>query len=213
MFYKEIICLANSRRLQGRCVVGRDINTNEWIRPVSSTETLTIDQIKFKDRNIPRLLDIIRIPCKQRVPIFCQPENILIEKDVCEKLGRYDKEIEDLCDHPKSLWWNDKPAQDRIEEEFLRKNKVSQSLFFIKPDSIIIRRSSRLEHGIKTRAVFSYNGVEYNLGVTDPDIENEYKEKPCGDYKLNTKQIYLCINLGGSFKGYCYKLAAGIIRI
>lgn len=212
MFYKEIICLANSRRLQGRCVAGRDIKTNEWVRPVSSGETLTINQIKFKDGSIPKLLDVIRFPCKEQAPLFCQPENILIEKGIWEKLGRYDKKIENLCDYPKSLWWNDKPGQDRIEEEFLRKNKIDQSLFFIKLASVIIRRRSRAEYGIKTRAVFSYNGVEYDLGVTDPDIENEYKEKPCGDYRLNTRQIYLCISLGGPFKGYCYKLAAGVIR-
>lgn len=213
MFYKEIICLANSRRSGGRCVAGRDAKTNEWIRPVSSGETLTIDQIKLKDGNIPELLDVIKIPCKERSPSFCQPENILIEKGIWEKLGRYSKKIENLCDNPKSLWCNDKPAQDRIEEEFLRKNKVDQSLFFIRPDLIIIRKCSRSEYGIKTRAIFSYNGIEYNLGLTDLDIENEYKEKPCGDYRLNKKQIYLCISLGGPFKGYCYKLAAGIIRI
>lgn len=205
--------MANSRRLQGRCVAGRDIKTNEWIRPVSSAETLTIDQIKLKDRSIPGLLDIIKIPCKERVPIFCQPENILIEKGVWEKLGIYDKKIDNLCDYPKTLWWNDKPAQDRIDEEFLKKNKVGQSLSFIKPDSICIRRCLRLDHGIKTRAVFFYNGVEYDLGLTDLDIENEYKEKSCGDYRLNKKQIYLCISLGGSFRGYCYKLVAGVIRI
>jgi len=213
MFYKEIICLANSRRSGGRCVAGRDTKTNEWIRPVSSGETLTLEQIKFKDGSIPRLLDIIRILCKQETPIFCQPENILIEKGVWENLGRYDKKIENLCDHPKSLWWNDKPAQDKIEEGFLRKNKVDQSLFFIRLDSIIIRKCSSLEYGIKTRAIFSYNGIKHDLGLTDLDIENEYKEKTCGDYRLNTKQIYLCISLGGPFKEHCYKLVAGVIRI
>ncbi|MEW6171037.1 MAG: hypothetical protein AB1472_05730 [Candidatus Omnitrophota bacterium] len=213
MFYKEIVCLANSRRLQGRCVAGRDIKTNEWIRPVSSGETLTIDQIRLKDRSIPDLLDIIRIPCKERAPIFCQPENILIEAGTWEKLGRYDKKIENLCDHPKLLWWNDKPSQDRVDEEFLKKNKVDQSLFFIRPDSIIIRRHLRAEYGIKTRAVFSYNSVEYDFGVTDIDIEDEYKEKACGDYKLNTRQIYLCISLAGAFKGNCYKLVAGVVRV
>ncbi|MGH7707024.1 MAG: dual OB domain-containing protein, partial [Vulcanimicrobiaceae bacterium] len=35
---KRIVCLANSRKLQGRCVAGRELQKNgpgAWIRPVS----------------------------------------------------------------------------------------------------------------------------------------------------------------------------------
>jgi len=38
---KRIVCLANSRKLQGRCIAGREIvqgKPGAWIRPVSARE-------------------------------------------------------------------------------------------------------------------------------------------------------------------------------
>ncbi|MFP5272720.1 dual OB domain-containing protein [Coleofasciculus sp.] len=31
---KKIICLANSRKLDERCIAGIDLNTGKWVRPV-----------------------------------------------------------------------------------------------------------------------------------------------------------------------------------
>ncbi|MBC6418050.1 MAG: hypothetical protein GDA44_04290, partial [Prochloron sp. SP5CPC1] len=63
---KQIICLANSRKLGESCIAGIDVDTGKWIRPVR-------DKLYPQDGRIPRsvrlvegrepeLLDILEIP-------------------------------------------------------------------------------------------------------------------------------------------------------
>lgn len=56
MFYKDIICLANSRKLNGRCVAGKDVTGNTWVRPLSplsKTGELTLRDITYDDWTEP----------------------------------------------------------------------------------------------------------------------------------------------------------------
>ena len=34
----KIVCLANSRKISGRCIAGKIMDSGKWIRPVSSRE-------------------------------------------------------------------------------------------------------------------------------------------------------------------------------
>ena len=118
---------------------------------------------------------------------------------------------------------NETYFNDKISVEYLKNNKITSSLLLIKPTTLEIRRQDVMVEGMygsyekkKIRAVFTYNGVEYNLGVTDPIIEQEYKSKDEGIYKLSFNKIYLCISLAEPFPplyNYCYKLVATIIGI
>lgn len=46
----RMICLANSRKIGGRCVAGIDVNTGEWVRPVRDNGgALTLDDISYED--------------------------------------------------------------------------------------------------------------------------------------------------------------------
>ena len=75
----KIICLANSRKRSGRCIAGKIIDSNKWIRPVSSRESEEIseEERRYKDGQMPKLLDIISIPVKFRKPTLHQKENYL----------------------------------------------------------------------------------------------------------------------------------------
>ena len=56
MFYKDIICLANSRKLNGRCVAGKDVTGNTWVRPLSplsKTGELMLRDITYDDWTEP----------------------------------------------------------------------------------------------------------------------------------------------------------------
>lgn len=221
MFYKDIICLANSRKMSGRCVAGKDVNTKEWIRPVSSNECeeLSLSQIRPKGKRALNLLDIVRILCKTKKPSRHQPENILIDDGSWEKIGEFDpKQLDSICDHPKSIW----PLgeyDDKIPVEYFDKNKLDSSLLLIKPSTLFLRRDNYIDKNgatkRKIRAVFSYNGKQYNLGVTDPIIKSQYEGKPEGDYRIPGNKIYLCISLGEPFAtrdNCCYKLVAALIQ-
>jgi putative nucleic acid modification protein with dual OB domain len=90
-----IICLANSRKLSGRCVAGKMVSTNkfgEWIRPVSSRPE---KELSAFDRHYegtaqlePALLDIIEIDFLGKDPHPYQPENHLIDDKVYWGLAR-----------------------------------------------------------------------------------------------------------------------------
>src|SRR6266851_492506 len=63
--------------------------------------------------------------------------------------------------------------------------------------------------GRKVRGEFSLNGVRYRLAVTDPIVESKYLAGNDGTYDVGN--AILCISLGEPYKGYAYKLIAGVI--
>lgn len=209
IFYKEIICLANSYKLEHRCIAGKDIKDHKWIRPVSTIGTgeLTIPQISFSDGKMPQLLDIVKIPFDVSKPLSYQPENILISSGKWEKTGEFPKnKLSGLCDKPENIWFNEKDYNDRIQVEYFEKNKTESSLLLIQPSSLKILQDK------KARAVFEYNSVKYDLAITDPVIKGEFNKKDKGEYNINVCDVYLCVSLGEPFHGFCYKLVAGIVR-
>ncbi len=83
-FGKRIICLANSRKLAGRCVAGKEIDKpHRWIRPVSSkiTGALSEGDISFSPPHVLRPLDIVQISMLEAKPQSYQSENYIIDQD------------------------------------------------------------------------------------------------------------------------------------
>jgi len=47
----EIVCLANSRKISGRCIAGKKISENKWMRPVSNRESEEISEEERRYEN------------------------------------------------------------------------------------------------------------------------------------------------------------------
>ncbi len=82
-YSKTIICLANSRKMTGRCVAGKEIAGGKiggWIRPVSVRPAgeLSEEDRRFQNGQDPKLLDVIRIPMIEHRPYGFQKENQLL---------------------------------------------------------------------------------------------------------------------------------------
>lgn len=62
----------------------------------------------------------------------------------------------------------------------------------------------------KTRLVFSYNGNTYDLPITDPAFLHHYQTNP--NFLNNQDQIYASLSIAVEWKGWYYKLIAGILN-
>lgn len=217
----EIICLANSRKISGRCIAGKIISSNKWMRPVSSRENEEIseEERRYENGQMPKLLDIIKIPVKEQKTNLHQYENYLInDQYYWEKTGEYTQELDALLDSPNDLWGigcsSYQGTNDRMPENIC--NKYSESLYFIKPQTlkIIIRVEGREFDNPKrkVRAEFTYNSTKYFFPVTDPVIESKYLSGDDGSFTLSVENVYLCVSVGLPYiDGYCYKFLVSLI--
>jgi hypothetical protein len=220
---KRLVILANSRKLQARCVAGREWREEgpgDWIRPVSDREHQEVSQRErmYENGSDPQILDIIDVPLLGRRADSPQTENWLLNpRWYWNKVGQLDeKRLSVLADQsPQPLWINDYSTyhglNDRIPEE--RISEISGSLRLISTEDVRLRvfRPGQMFGDAKRRiqARFSYGDDDYHLRVTDPLIETAYFAREDGEYPLG--RAYLTISLGELWQGYYYKLVAAII--
>ena len=220
-FWREIVCLANSRKWSGRCVVGKDLANDrlgQWIRPVSRRDygQLSLADMCFEKGGVPQLLDILAVPLLRHVPQFHQTENYLVDDQrQWRRVGRMEpSSLASLCDPVTSLWPNGHHSSngrnDRAPEHIV-KGQVGDSLVLIKPDRLSILVAQKTKR--KVRAEFGFRGEDYRLKVTHPEIENEYRDRRNGLYPVEKEDVYLCVGLGEPHRQYCYKLVAAVIGL
>ena len=224
---RRIVCLANSRKHNDRCVAGKIYESGrvlEWIRPISSRqgEELSEAERQYQNGVEPQLLDIFEFSILEPKPSGHQSENFLISGPKSfSKIGTLNAtDLLNSLDKPVNLWImghqsktygkNDLVPPDRI-------NEVKNSLYLINPHTFIVQIVSRFSR--QTRGKFTYLGAEYNLKITDPVFELNYRSKPDGEYKI--QDALLTVSLAHDVHtvpkspqstGY-YKVIAGVIDI
>jgi hypothetical protein len=82
----------------------------------------------------------------------------------------------------------------------------------IKPDDVRFFMENRYNSDVqRLRVCFTYNGHEYNLPVTDPEI---CQRAAYGVNQLNnSSSYYLTLSLGVEHEGWHSKLVANVISI
>ncbi len=213
-YSKSLICLANSRKLSGSCVAGREVSKSGiggWIRPVSVREKGEISAIEqlFTNGKSPQLLDVVRIQLVEHRPIEYQTENHLIDAKahwVYERRASW-QELLAAVESPRgALWLNNHSSTNGVNDRVPLRDasELRRSLYLIHPDKVTLVAGPG---GV--RAHFDFAGHQYGLKVTDPVIERQYKAMAAGTYEI--ADAILCVSLGEPFKGYAYKLVAGVI--
>lgn len=221
---KRIVCLANSRRNQGRCVAGKELlpdgRPGAWLRPVSNREGEEVAERErqYADGSEPRLLEVIALPVLHPQPVGYQSENWRLDPaQRWAKAGAIGWDDLPQWTDPDAPLWSDGHSSaggqnDRVPVADVGRH--TDSLRLIKVDSMVVkvlerRRLSDLYPIL--RGVFRYNGDDYSLRITDAEVENGSIELPYGDYPVGER--YLTISLAAHpFEGYVYKLIAAIIR-
>jgi len=219
---KRLICLANSRKLSGRCIAGIEFVANSpsgWVRPVSSREheEVSEDERQYENGSDPRVLDLIDVPLLRRIPKAYQQENWLLDPEkYWVKVGQIQlADLTAMAEKTGPLWINGHSTyhgqNDSIPEQ--QAQTFRSSLQLIEVDDLALRvfapgsAFGDLKRRVQGR--FTFSSVQYALWVTDPAIERQYKAMEDGTY--NAGRCFLTISIGEVHKGVCYKLIAAVI--
>jgi hypothetical protein len=232
---KELVLLVNSIKNGQNCVAGREIirHANQiqlgpWIRPVTDHDNGAVctSEMLLENGGIPEFLDLLEIEVSENVNDPTQPENwrLCIEKK-WKKTGEIQlKSVFDhLIENPLNLWRGNCCKLDRIDTAGYMNNGFNSSICIIKPEFFVMEIFTTYNVFIgreqkRRRGKFSYNGVAYNLAITDPDIDKKYfrpfpgNDEGVKQIPLNTEKCLLCISLAPEFNGYHYKLIAKVIE-
>jgi hypothetical protein len=216
---KRLIMLANSRKTSGRCLAGKQVDSGEWIRPISArpSHEVSEEERQYEDGGDPQVMDVVDVPLIGPRPHGYQSENWLLDDGFYwERHGKLRAaDLESLVDQPGSLWRNGSSTQAGLNDRVPSADAagLTESLLLIEvPGGTLKVHAPGAAFGNSKRRVqlaFEYGGEPYALRVTDPMIEREYFAKRDGDYSLG--EAFLVISLGEPYGGYAYKLVATII--
>lgn len=220
---KRILCLANSRKLTGRCIAGRQLVGDRpagWIRPVSAREHEEVSERErgYENGEDPQVLDVIDVPVLEAKPGTFQSENWLLDPDYYwSKVARVEaSELAAYVDNRGPLWVNVSSTRAGLNDEIPvdQANELSSSLTLVHVPAV---RISVFSPGAafgnpkrRVQARFRLGRDDYWLWVTDPTYERRYQAQKDGDYELGP--CYLTVSLGEPFGGHVYKMVAAIIE-
>jgi hypothetical protein len=233
MTQKKIFVLANSIKKQQRCVAGIEIvkglggkeDWGEWIRPVTHHDegAIRLSECRLQDGAAPLPFDVIQIPLTARENNPTQPENWYIQPSgQWSKITVWSKnEAQKLIERPKSLWWEPgAKKQDRVTPQYLLSQKKHQSLYLVKPVNFQFFVEDYNWDGKdkkRVRAIFSYNGQNYNFSMTDPLARQKHfptfpNVQSGAVTPKGSEEILICVSLTPELSGQHYKIVATVIE-
>lgn len=220
---KRIACLANSRKLNGRCIAGVELVEGvlaRWIRPVSNREHQEVSEYErqYSDGSDPSVLDVIDVPVLRPVPGTYQRENWLLDPSYYwTRVGTVGwGDLEPFGEVHGPLWVNGRSTYHGLHDEVLetRAVQLTSSLALVHVGELQLRAfAPGTAFGNSKRRVqasFAHDGTKYRLWVTDPVYERKYLALPDGVHVLG--ECYLTVSLGEPFNQACHKLVAAIIE-
>ena len=220
---KRIVCLANSRKLNGRCVAGIELVDRRpvgWIRPISNREHQEVSEYErqYPDGSDPRVLDVIDVPLVGPAPGTYQRENWLLDpQPYWTKVATagWDR-LGPLTQPSGPLWVNGDRTFHGLNDKIAVAvaDALDSSLTLIRIDGLRLRTFAPSKgfgnNKRRVQALFEFDGVKYRLRVTDPVYERRYLAHPDGEHQLD--ECFLTVSLGEPFKDACYKLVAAIME-
>jgi hypothetical protein len=225
-YTKTVVCLANSKKLRGRCVAGKELRDGafgNWIRPVGICATGELYGERLYDGGVdPELLDVVEMQLIEPRPAEYQTENHLVDAQVrWKRIGKLaPQDLARVVEPPSGpLWINGDHTghgfNDQIRSEIA--NSLTTSLKLLQPEALrLIVQTEGADFGNPRRTVrgsFSFGGCDYTFSVTDPVFREEMFTYPDG-FAAELQKPILCISLSEKFatRNACYKLIAGVIR-
>jgi len=220
----DLICLANSYKLNYRCVAGLRVDGGGWVRPVSDKEhgELEYSQYRLPDHSEPHLLDVIRIGLSHPQPLPHQPENWIMDDSawsLVERSASADRAhvVANAVSRESLLFGN--AGRSMPYGQFLRR-PAQESLALVKPAGVRWRTefNTYLLRNMP-RVLFQLGDLPYDLPLTDPAHAGPLQRREVGDYRSSDLgmpedgTLLFTISLGEPLDGICYKLVAAVVVI
>lgn len=210
--FKEIVVLAKSSKHSEYCIAGIDINSGEWIRPVSNNiyneGSVPIADATYSNGQEVQVLDVVRIKVHKHSPTISQPENYTYDNSVkWEKIDSWklDRVLELRgYDSPYNVFYNSGKDVDEIE---LNGNN-SLLLLNVKNSCVFIKTFD--DGNSKVQFNFEYNGINYKyFKISDTKVKNNYLDKCDGSYMFR-KDLTVVFSLTDKYDrtGKYYKMVA-----
>jgi hypothetical protein len=229
--------------MNGYCIAGIDIDSGEWIRPVSlysygelGSREITVEGSGARSRRPMETLDVIRLRLGKQVRSAGQPENW--ELDLTSRsmphpiLGQGANDasvlaqIRDLAKQSSSSSLLLGTQGKDISHREIQKEPLSHSLCVIRPKGLTWVRTTNFKNKPRIEGWFDFGGrnVSYYLSLTDIAWEAKLLAMTVNDQSLDASEvpgvdpnleILLTISLGDLFeKTRChYKLIAGVLLL
>ena len=219
----EIICLANSRKRQGRCLAGLRTDGGGWVRLIGGGDggALSAAEYRLPDGSEPKLLDVLQIGCAGTKPECHQPENQRIDRT------RWQLSARPASLSVQTLLQTSQTKGPLLLGNFGDKRDYGQiilkpadaSLVLIAPDDLLWQIKTSQRGNRQTKAEFRLTRTPYCLSVTDPVWAQRLAHLPVGVYSREaagitaSDRVLFTISLSEPFEwnNHCYKLVAGVI--
>jgi hypothetical protein len=221
-YSKTILCFADSRKLTGRCIAGKELNHRQlggWVRPVSArpAEEISITDRRYQDGTMPAVMDLIEIPMSAPKPNGFQHENHLIDDQyywVKQGRGTWQDALKAVDRTAGPLWLDGDHSYNGMNDRITIASaaNLTSSLMLVKPTDLVLAVAMEGPDGKrkrKVRAKFHLGSTHYWLSVTDVAVEDVYLKGEDGEFPVD--EAILCVSLSEPFNGYTFKLAAAVI--
>jgi len=200
----QVLLVANSKKLGGRCLAGFRTDNWTWFRPVSSAKHGAISTKECEVvGGVLRPLDLIVCEVSESKPSPHQAENWLIKESSIRLISHMSlNDVEaNLTKASRQFPYFLSASNPSISPTFFAEKSESQSsLALIEVESAVIDETRHIK--------FNFKNMEWNLKLTD-----EHFLLPDGKTKIGP--AYLCISVGEYWKQMDahWKFVAGVIPI
>jgi len=207
---RNLIILANSRKMGNRCIVGIDAETEEWVRPCFGTGEEGIPrQVRQIDGAEPQLLDIVCIPLDNDGPHRdIQPENRTLLGGSWKRLSKATiEQLNKYCQKGGLILHNTDRKISITELRNIPKSKRN-SLCLIRAH--VEFSTEGTYRGKRVNATFTHASHRYCIPVTDYEFERHFPA-----YSIDEADCLMSISLGLPYErdNCCYKFVAGVIKL
>ncbi|MCS7256519.1 MAG: hypothetical protein RMJ05_05235 [Thermomicrobium sp.] len=203
---KRFVCLANSRKLGGRCVAGieldADFRPGGWIRLVSARPGRELQAERLCTDGIdPKVLDVLEADVLRPAPLPYHPEDWLVDpRRRWRRVSRVPWEFLRSLVSPQTAVWSTGfhsyfGYNDALPYTDACRAGSSLRLIYLR-ELVLVVWAPAMKFADPRRRVqgrFVLGDREYRLWVTDAAYEAEYLARPDGEYRLH--DCYVTISL------------------